>query len=244
MSNAYDKYIGKTFETTRSGICEIVSMRSHLDVTVRFSDGNEANVRMCNLKRGYVKNIYDKNLWLYGVGFNDLLNNTGSKSEKEYKLWSSILDRVYGKVSSGCYKDVKVAEDWLKYSNFKESIKKLPNCAEFISDNWVIDKDLFSDKNGKIYSESTCCFLPKELNLLLVAFGKAKGYHFCKREKRFVAQIQQGDGKVKHLGYFSDEDSARAAYLSAKKERISSFVSKWIGVLDEQTYDRFINMVK
>lgn len=243
MNNKFDKYVGQTFETNRCGVCEIVSMRSHTDVTVMFSDGNTTNVRMCNLRKGTVKNIYDKRLWLYGVGFNDLLGNTGSKSEKEYKLWSSILDRVYGKVSADCYKDVEVSKNWLRYSSFKESVKSLPNYEEFISDKWVIDKDLLSDIDNKVYSEHTCCFLPKELNLVLVGLGK-KGYHFCKREKRFVAQIQQGGGKVKHLGYFDDETSARAAYISAKKERLSNLIFKWKGVLDQRVYDKVLSLYK
>lgn len=244
MVDKYERYIGMTFETNRCGVCKIVSMRSQLDVTVEFEDGNTTKARMCNLRKGNVKNIYDKGLWLYGVGFNDLLANTGSKAEKEYRLWSSILDRVYGKVSSGCYKDVKVSEEWLKYSKFKESVKNVPNFKKFITDGWVIDKDLFSPVDEKLYSEQTCCFLPKELNSFLVGLGRSKGYHYCKRENKFVAQVQQGTGKVKHLGYYTNEAEAKEAYSIAKRERLLSHLEVYEDSLHDGVLEQLLTLYK
>lgn len=44
-----------------------------------------------------------------------------------------------------------------------------------------------------------------------------KGYYWNKRPKKWRAQIQI-DGKVKHLGYYDNEDEAREAYLQAKEK--------------------------
>ena len=43
-----------------------------------------------------------------------------------------------------------------------------------------------------------------------------KGYTWCKRNKKWLAQIGVG-GKNKNLGYFDKEEDARAAYLAASK---------------------------
>ena len=45
---------------------------------------------------------------------------------------------------------------------------------------------------------------------------KAKGYCWFKRDNKWKAQIQLNQKNI-HLGYFESEDSARQAYLEAKK---------------------------
>ena len=45
---------------------------------------------------------------------------------------------------------------------------------------------------------------------------KAKGYYYCKRYKKWVAQIRVS-GKLKHLGYFDLEEDAKNSRLAAKK---------------------------
>ena len=45
----------------------------------------------------------------------------------------------------------------------------------------------------------------------------SKGYYWNRRAKKFHAQIRV-DGVSRHLGFFSDEASARSAYLTAKAE--------------------------
>lgn len=44
-----------------------------------------------------------------------------------------------------------------------------------------------------------------------------KGVMFAKRERKFKAQIKHG-GKVRHLGYFDDPESAAEAYRIAAKK--------------------------
>ena len=46
----------------------------------------------------------------------------------------------------------------------------------------------------------------------------AKGYCWHKRVKKWHAQIMI-DGKLKHLGYFDNEQDARQAYLQARERR-------------------------
>jgi hypothetical protein len=46
---------------------------------------------------------------------------------------------------------------------------------------------------------------------------KAKGYRWNKREKKFVSYLQV-DGRLKHLGYHTNEEEARNAYIEGKKK--------------------------
>ena len=45
----------------------------------------------------------------------------------------------------------------------------------------------------------------------------AKGYHWSKASRKYVAQIQV-DRIQRHLGYYDTPDEARAAYLAAKRQ--------------------------
>ena len=45
---------------------------------------------------------------------------------------------------------------------------------------------------------------------------KAKGYHYCKRDKLYYAQIRVNSKNI-HLGCYKNECDARKAYLDAKK---------------------------
>lgn len=44
----------------------------------------------------------------------------------------------------------------------------------------------------------------------------AKGYSYCKRDKRYLARIKI-NGKAQHLGSYTNPNDARAAYLNAKR---------------------------
>jgi hypothetical protein len=47
--------------------------------------------------------------------------------------------------------------------------------------------------------------------------SKAKGYYWHKRSKKWEAQIFVNNNHI-HLGYFDNEEDARAAYLEAKEK--------------------------
>lgn len=60
---------------------------------------------------------------VYNYGNNDVLFNViiDGKQIKEYKLWTSMLQRCYSKTfqdKNPTYIDCKVCDEWLKFSNF------------------------------------------------------------------------------------------------------------------------------
>jgi hypothetical protein len=45
----------------------------------------------------------------------------------------------------------------------------------------------------------------------------AKGYSYCKRDKRYLARIKV-NGKARHLGSYKNPEDARRAYIEAKRK--------------------------
>lgn len=182
--------------------------------------------------------VLKKRKLVYGVGINDsdyvtlksvpYIDNNGKRKYKRvwacpfHSRWESMLARCYGanKVESyeGCY----VAEEWLRFSNFK---------AWMETQDWEgkeLDKDLLSEGN-KVYSPDTCVFISRAVNLFIVESAPSKGRRgvdFDKRKKLFRARGYDLDKNPVHIGYFDDELSAYKAYLENKILQADDLASK------------------
>ena len=79
--------------------------------------------------------------------------------------WRNMLERCYSyKPMYHAYWDCEVCDEWKNdFESFKEwYYQNLWSCPERLE----LDKDLLS--NGKkIYSQETCCLIPKSLNVFL-----------------------------------------------------------------------------
>lgn len=85
--------------------------------------------------------------------------------------------------------------------------------------NWAIDKDILS-KGNKIYSPSTCLFVPTRVNTLIVSCGAARGefpigVYYISVKNRYTAECRT-DKKSKYLGCFTDPMEAHRAWQKAK----------------------------
>lgn len=66
------------------------------------------------------------------------------------------------------YIGVKVCDEWKYFSNFKKWFDENYRWDLVEKDIMVeLDKDLFSDDNGKIYIPDTCIFLPRKINAMM-----------------------------------------------------------------------------
>lgn len=159
-----------------------------------------------------------------GIGICDRKGVTNLKS---YIVWRSMLARCYSvnnKNHKNSYCDCCVCDEWLTFSNFEN----------WYNENYIkgysIDKDLLESGN-RIYSPSTCCFLPIEINTLLIwhsikQSGLPIGISYDKYGT-FQVHIKMF-GKQKRIGtrYFS-LSSAVNAYRNAKKEYINEVAEKY-----------------
>ena len=226
---------GLVFNTNNSGVCVVVNYTNYDDVTVKFVEtGYETKTRMDNLKLGKVKDYLHPSI--YGKG---ILGEGFKQSESQsysFQLWKNMLKRCYSEVSfkkSPSYEQCLTSETFNDYQQFKTWCNSQ---LGFGNTGWELDKDILV-KGNKIYSEDTCCFVPKEINLLLVKHDKGRGdyllgvdYH--KNRKQFRARC--GD---KHLGWFNTELEAFRAYKEAKEAYIKEVANKWKDQIDPKVYE-------
>lgn len=165
-----------------------------------------------------------------GVGINDYGGNVkiNGKFIKSYTTWQGMLMRCYDskfQEKHPAYIGAIVCEEWLYYSKFKEWYDE--NYPKHLVDKGIkfeLDKDLLSE-NNKIYSPSTCVFLPKKINLFL-ANKQANntsgfiGVYWNKQVNKWKSDIRDFDtGKRKYLGIFTDIKQASQAYIDARAEQ-------------------------
>ena len=239
---------GTQFPTKSSGVCTVIKYQNAKNVYVMFDDGTLAKVTSSNLSTGRIKNPNKSTV--FGFGINDA--GLEDSTDKRYVLWNSIIRRSYSEVyhkSKPSYKDVRVSEDWRRLSNFIKDIEKLPNFDLAVSENWELDKDLLGG-DQKLYSNNTCCFLPRELNTLFTSESKKglkKGVFYNKRLGKFTASINRG-GKVRsHIGVYETEKSAHTAYCKETQKHLDSLILKYGDKLPENVKfklkDWFINQI-
>jgi len=182
-----------------------------------------------------------KRSFVYGVGINDWAGNVRveGKDIKEYKLWQGMLQRCFDekyKQKRQTYNDVTCSKDWLSMTQFIEDVSQMRG---FGLSGWALDKDILQ-KGNKLYSKDTCCFVPQEVNLLLIKSDKARGefpvgVYFDKASGKFMARLNI-NGKLKYLGLFPTPEEAFQVYKLAKEAYIKVVAHKWKHLLDDRVF--------
>ena len=115
----------------------------------------------------------------------------------------------------------------------------------FSVEGFELDKDLLI-KGNKVYNESTCVFIPAEINSLLTKRTTSRGKHligvsWCNKGKAFRAMVNKNKGKQEYLGYFNTELEAFNAYKVAKESFIKEQADKWKDKIDDRAYEALMN---
>ena len=111
---------------------------------------------------------------------------------------------------------------------------------------FVLDKDLLSTKECKVYSEETCVFIPKEINSLLTTTKASRGglpIGVCKPQKHRTglrACICK-NGKDVELGLFNNIEEAFIVYKAAREDYLKEKANQWRDQLDIKAYDALMN---
>ena len=155
-----------------------------------------------------------------------------------------MIDRCYWKGYQETYTSYigcTMSENFKYFPYFKEW------CNSQIGFNlptYQLDKDLLV-KGNKVYSEDTCCFVPREINNLTIWRKKDRGNHplgvcWDVKSSKYRSQIQQGDKRVV-LGWFDSEFEAFAVYKQAKEAYIKSKANYWKDHIDPKVYTALMN---
>ena len=161
-----------------------------------------------------------------------------------YYAWVRMFERCYSKKFhriNPTYVGCTVSEEFKDYSKWREWYDNY----QYKHDGWHLDKDLLI-KGNKIYSESTCVFIPREINQVLVKRTASRGQHLLgvywhNASKAFIARVNKGKGKQKHLGYFNTEIEAHLAYKQAKESYLKELADKYKDLLDPRAYEALYN---
>ena len=234
------KYENEIFKTHKYGDLVITNYVNSREVYVKFvKTGYETVTNFGNIKKGIVR---DKLLpSVHGVGIvGDEPTSLCGKDVKEYVIWKGVLQRCYDKKyhkSRPTYIDCTTSENFNYYPYFKDWCSKQ---IGFEQEGWHLDKDILV-KGNKLYSEDTCCFVPSELNNLLVKSKRVRGKYmigvsYNKTKGKFESNVNIF-GSKEHLGLFNTEFRAFQAYKEAKEQHIKEVANKWKDKIDPRAYE-------
>lgn len=220
-----DKYsVGKIFKNLYGDEFQIIEKLKGVKNKIKFTGYEQVKFVDSNrIKDGTIKNNFKPSIC--GIGYLGMDSNKGSSANRSiYIIWANMIRRCYGKNRidiTPTYKNIKVCEEWHNYQNFaKWYLENYPKDIEGIK--FEIDKDLLQEGvENKIYSPSTCVFLPKSVNVFLFG-GNNKdintGLSWKESNKKW--QVSIGGGKDRcYLGIFENKEDARFEYLKARKLR-------------------------
>ena len=243
---SYKDCVGKICRSLNSGDFKILKYNDTNNVEIQFlKTGLETTVRLGDIKSGKVKDKYLPSVCGVGVVGIKYPISEGGVQIKEYTLWNSMLKRCYSDCSKKkrpTYEGCEVSDKFKSYEYFYEWCNKQ---IGFNNKGWQLDKDLLV-KGNKIYSEDSCVFLPHEINTVLIKCTASRGeyligVHWDKRDKAFVARVNNSKGKRGYLGSFNTEVEAFNAYKKAKESFVKELANKWKGQIDERAYNALMN---
>ena len=175
--------------------------------------------------------------------------NVDGKSVKEYSLWGDMLKRCFSeKLQTRCptYKGCSVSDNFLNYTFFYDWCQEQTGFGKVDEKgkSWCLDKDLLFVGN-KTYSESTCVFVPQEINLFFIDRGNDRGeypvgVYFDKARGKFKAQCNV-NGKRQYLGLFNTPQEAFTAYKPFKEALCKQLALKWESEIDTRLFSAIMN---
>ena len=220
------------------------------NVEIQFlNTGFETVARLGHIKSGGVKDPYSPSVFGVGVVGTKYPSYEYGVVTKEYVLWNNMLMRCYSdtyKKKQPTYIGCEVSENFKSYEYFYEWCHNQVGFGNEGNGNpFHLDKDLLV-KGNKVYSESTCVFIPQEINLLLVKRDNNRGEHLIgvcwhKKDNAFVAMVSKNKGKREYLGFFKTEIEAFNAYKQAKEKYLKELAEKWKSQIDERAYNALMN---
>lgn len=180
----------------------------------------------------------------YGVGVYDYHKSISHNSKEyvSYKKWNAMLERCYSEklhLKHPTYIGCSVCDDWLVYSNFKRWFD------ENYIEGYHLDKDILC-KGNKIYSPDTCCFVPHEINTLIIKSDAKRGdFPIGVTMHNGVSYLAQTTFGRKHItiGIYHSVGDAFNAYKAFKENYIKEVATAYFkeGKIKQNVYEALMN---
>ena len=211
-------------------------------VLIQFQDQHkcEKEIYWMNFKSGNVKNPYDVSV--LGKGYvgdgKYLTRNSKGKRTVEYSVWTSMMDRCYGKRERyPAYIDCEVCEEWLNYQNFAKWYKE--NYYPLGTERMHLDKDILV-KGNRLYSPETCLIIPQRVNMIFMTKEKGVDADLPNAIKRSVKGYNSSY-IGKYLGNFKTLDEAIKKHDTAKREHVKQLIKEYGDKLPPKVHNAILN---
>lgn len=232
--------VGEVYENNVGLKFVVIEYNGCNDVKVKFVDSSYTTFSTTgNIRSGSVKDKMSPSVYGVGVvGVNSI--STNRKPHQEYVFWNSMLQRCYDlsyKLKRPTYIGCTSSNNFKYYPYFKDWCNKQ---VGFGNKGWCLDKDILV-KGNKLYSEDTCCFVPREINSLFALSGNTRGLNpigvqFNLEEGNYSARVSR-DGKHCHIGTYETKEDAFLWYKEAKELHIKSVAKRWFGKIDQNVFN-------
>ncbi len=189
----------------------------------------------------------NSSILVYGVGIKgDKYPTRQGRHLKEYQTWVNIFVRCFDekyKVGNPSYNGCSVSDNFKSYTFFYEWCQTQVgfNSKDEKGKSWNLDKDLLV-RGNKVYSETTCVFVPQNVNCLLTRSEAKRGKYLIgvcwdKQHSKFRAFCKDGKKKNINLGRHSTEKEAFLAYKMCKEGVIKKVAEEYKYQLDYRVYE-------
>ena len=246
----YKDCVGKVFKSLNSGDFKILKYNDGKDVEIQFlNTGYETVAKLNHIKSGCIKDPYVQSVYAVGIIGTKYPVSEGCKDTKEYTLWKNMLQRCYSdkyQKKQPTYEGCEVSDKFKSYEYFYGWCNEQISFGNDGNGNpFQLDKDLLV-KGNKVYSEDSCIFIPKDINLLLTKCEASRGEHligvsWSNTNNAFVAMVRKNKGKSEYLGHFKTELEAFNAYKKAKENYLKEQANKYKSQIDLRAYNALMN---
>ncbi len=183
--------------------------------------------------------IYEVGVYTSG----EFRSEVNGKQTKEHATWKSMLVRCYSKNTHKLrptYIGCTVSENFKNFQYFAEWCQSQIGFGNL---GWEFDKDLLI-KGNKVYSEDTCVFIPREINVLLTQHNARRGEYpigvSLHKTGKYQANISTG-GKLKYLGLYESKELAFCKYKEVKELYAKTLANKYKESLHEAAFSALMN---
>lgn len=217
----------------------IESINKSSDITVYFPEYNWRceHTRYSSFKGGSIICPYEKRF--YGKGYageGEFKIKVNNKATEVYNIWHHMMERCYSEnyhkkrptyIDCSC-EEFHCLQDFGKW--YKENFYQVPG------ELMCLDKDILC-KGNKIYSPSTCIFVPKRINSLFIKCDAARGdlpIGVTRWKNKFHPQCCG----VKHMGYFDTVEDAFEVYKYHKEKYMKEVIDSYEGKIPNYQYKK------
>lgn len=155
--------------------------------------------------------------------------------------WSNLNSRCSRAYQSKNPTYVGVTNDFLSFQHFVEwSVHQFG--YEF--NTFDLDKDILEGKN-KSYSESTCVFVPREVNVLFRTVQERElpvGCYYCNRDKLYYSNFTS-NGRSVRIGSSKTLDGIVGLHTEYRNQSIIEILSKYSETLDPRVISKLESLI-